>query len=368
MQTQEKVLGKQNPETLSAKHWLAETLYNQQKYEEAEALFQQVYRDEEVIFWQVREQERVLGKEHLNTLSTKHWLAQMLYYQKKYLEAEGFFGEALRGRKKVLGEEHVSTLLTKHWLAQTLYHQRDTQRAGDLFLKVLKVHEKVPGKEHPITLSTKHWLGQTLYHQQKYQDAEDLLYQALQGREKVLGNEHVNTLLTKHWLAETLYHQQKYREAEGLFQQAMQGREKVLGKKHVNTRSSKQWLDKTLSQRTYFESQSDERICIPAQSIESGGWVSLSQLKFDANGGCQRCWAIWQGLQLCLPTSELTDNGLLKWRGRNWFEPIWSVNGMSDKQIIRALEIFTKPGTLSDLGGSLTGGHAKSRSPRKYEV
>ena len=68
--------------------------------------------------------EKVLGKEHVGTLSSKHWLAVTLFKQQKYTEAERLFQESVQGREKVLGKEHVDTLSSKQWLAAALHKQQ----------------------------------------------------------------------------------------------------------------------------------------------------------------------------------------------------------------------------------------------------
>jgi hypothetical protein len=51
----------------------------------------------------VQGREKVLGKEHVDTLGSKYWLARTLYSEQKYTEAEGLFRESAQGREAVLG-------------------------------------------------------------------------------------------------------------------------------------------------------------------------------------------------------------------------------------------------------------------------
>jgi hypothetical protein len=71
----------------------------------------------ETVAW--KGQEKVLSKEHVDTLYSKHQLAFTLYQQQKYIEAEELFQQAVQGREKVLGKEHVDTLHGKQGLALT---------------------------------------------------------------------------------------------------------------------------------------------------------------------------------------------------------------------------------------------------------
>jgi hypothetical protein len=82
----------------------------------------------------VQGREKVLGKEHVDTPDSKHRLALMLkrrrqkyteaqelYRQQRYIEAEELFRLAIQLQEKVLGKEHIHTLDSKHWLALTFY-------------------------------------------------------------------------------------------------------------------------------------------------------------------------------------------------------------------------------------------------------
>lgn len=52
----------------------------------------------------------MLGKEHLRTLNCMHVLAQTISDQGKYADAEALIRETLALREKVLGKEHPETL------------------------------------------------------------------------------------------------------------------------------------------------------------------------------------------------------------------------------------------------------------------
>ncbi|KAK3171443.1 hypothetical protein OEA41_003527 [Lepraria neglecta] len=247
VQEREKVLGKEHVDTLESKHRLAVTLYKQQKYPKAEQLLRQ----------SVQEREKVLGKEHVDTLRSKYRLALTLHEQQKYPEAEQVLRQSVQEREKVLGKKDVNALESKYRLALTLHEQQKYPEAEQVLRQSVQEREKVLGKEHVGTLRSKYWLAVTLYKQQKYPEAEQLFRQSVQEREKVLGKEHVDTLRSKYRLALTLHEQQKYHpEAEQLFRQSVQEREKVLDKEHVDTLESKYWLAVTLyKQQKYPEAE-----------------------------------------------------------------------------------------------------------------
>jgi Tetratricopeptide repeat/Protein kinase domain len=89
---------------------LAVTLYDQQKYDEAEELSRQ----------SVQQREKVLGTEHEDTLKSKYRLAVTLHRQQKYHEAEQLSRQSVQQREKVLGTEHEDTLASKELLQKVI--------------------------------------------------------------------------------------------------------------------------------------------------------------------------------------------------------------------------------------------------------
>jgi TolA-binding protein len=90
-------------------------------------------------------------------------LARRLYDQQKYEEAEQLFQQSVQQRKKVLGTKHKDTLWSKYWLALTLYEQQEYDKAEPLFRRLVQQREKILGIKHKDTLDSKHWLARTLY-------------------------------------------------------------------------------------------------------------------------------------------------------------------------------------------------------------
>jgi tetratricopeptide (TPR) repeat protein len=102
-------------------HFLGFTVHHQ-KDDEAEVLRQATNR-----------QEQKFGKDHKDTLDSKHRLGQTLYYQGKYNEAENIFREAVHGQEQKLGKDHEDTLDSKSWLGYTLYYQKKYGEAEEVF-------------------------------------------------------------------------------------------------------------------------------------------------------------------------------------------------------------------------------------------
>jgi len=66
--------------------------------------------------------ERILGREDPNTLTSVRTLALVLQYRGKYKEAEQMNRRALKGHEKALGKEHPSTLTSVNGLASVLQY------------------------------------------------------------------------------------------------------------------------------------------------------------------------------------------------------------------------------------------------------
>ena len=64
--------------------------------------------------------QKVLGPEHLDTLTNMNNLALVLSEQGKYMEAEQMHQQELGLRQKVLGSKHPSTLASVNILASLL--------------------------------------------------------------------------------------------------------------------------------------------------------------------------------------------------------------------------------------------------------
>ena len=137
--------------------------------------------------------EKVLGKEHPDTLTSVGNLASVLQYQGKYEEAEQMNRRVLDGREKVLGKEHPDTLTSVGNLASVLQFQGKYEEAEQIDRRALDGREKVLGKEHPDTLTSVYCLAYLLHQQQRYQMARPLYERALVGYRKVFRSHYPTT-------------------------------------------------------------------------------------------------------------------------------------------------------------------------------
>jgi tetratricopeptide (TPR) repeat protein len=245
-----RVLGPEHLDTLTSMNNLARVLDSQGKYKEAEAMNRQT----------LARGEKVLGPEHPFTLASMGNLARVLDSQGKYKEAEAMNRQTLARREKVLGPEHPDTLTSMSNLAGVLDSQGKYEEAEAMNRQTLARWEKVLGPEHPDTLTSMSNLAGVLDSQGKYEEAEAMNRQTLARREKVLGPEHPFTLTGMSNLAGVLDSQGKYEEAEAMNRQTLARREKVLGPEHPDTLTSISNLAGVLdSQGKYEEAEAMNR-------------------------------------------------------------------------------------------------------------
>jgi tetratricopeptide (TPR) repeat protein len=105
---------------------MAMVLDNQGKYDEALGIQEEV----------LNTRERVLGAEHPDTLMTRHNMALVLGRQGKYDEALGIYEEVLSIEEHVLGAEHPSTQKTRNNMAFTLNRKRENRTHNDRYQTV----------------------------------------------------------------------------------------------------------------------------------------------------------------------------------------------------------------------------------------
>ena len=190
---------------------------------------------EEMNRWALESKEKLLGFEHPDTLLNVNNLAAVLWAQGKYEAAEEMNRRALKSREKLLGFEHPLTLDSVNNLAVVLRDQGKHKASEEMNQRALKGREKLLGLEHPDTLTSINILAAVLQEQGKYKAAEEMSRRALKGREMLLGPEHPDTLTSVSNLASVLADRGKYKAAEEMYQRVLKNYETVLGPQHPDT-------------------------------------------------------------------------------------------------------------------------------------
>ena len=125
--------GERSLDTLSG---LAAMLHAQGRYGEAEDVERQI----------LQSSERVLGSDHPDTLSSMNNLAQTLYAQGDRARAHELQEQVVEAMARLQGREHPDTLTSMNNLAQTLKAQGDLARAQELENQVLETRTRLQGK------------------------------------------------------------------------------------------------------------------------------------------------------------------------------------------------------------------------------
>ena len=80
--------------------------------------------------------------------------ARTLFSDGRYKEAEKLDVQVMQTRKRVLGDEHLSTLTSMHNFALTLQSQACHEEAFALMERCSQLRKQVLGEEHPDTQSS----------------------------------------------------------------------------------------------------------------------------------------------------------------------------------------------------------------------
>jgi len=225
----EELLGKEAGLEVEGMWWLwtrvANVLYGEGRWKEAEELDVKV----------MEASSRVLGEEHPDTLTVIANLASTYSNQGRWNEAEVLDVKVMEASSRVLGEEHPNTLTAMANLASTYRNQGRWKEAEELEVRVTKASSRVLGEEHPNTLTAMANLTSTYSNQGRWKEAEELDVKVMEASSRVLGEEHPDTLAAMVSLASTYRNQGHWKEAEQLDVKAMEASSRVLGEEHPNT-------------------------------------------------------------------------------------------------------------------------------------
>ncbi|MEI7728188.1 MAG: tetratricopeptide repeat protein [Verrucomicrobiota bacterium] len=225
LETMERVLGPEHPDTLSSLNNLAILLSGKGDVAAAESLYRRA----------LETRERVLGPEHPDTLSSLNNLAILLSDKGDLAAAEPLYRRALETSERVLRSEHPDTLASLNNLAVLLRDKGDLAAAEPLYRCALETRERVLGPEHPDTLKSLSNLANLLKGKGALAAAEPLYHRAAETMERVLGPEHPDTLKSLDNLAILLSEKGDLVAAEPLYRRALETAERVLGKTHRDT-------------------------------------------------------------------------------------------------------------------------------------
>lgn len=88
-------------------------------------------------------------------------VGECLYEDGRYNEAEALFMEVLNMRQVKLGDTHEDTLRSMQLVGSTYLEQGQLKKAEQLFMQVVETSKKILGPRHPGTLASMHELATT---------------------------------------------------------------------------------------------------------------------------------------------------------------------------------------------------------------
>ena len=142
---QERVLGRDHPDTLTTRNNIAVWTGECGDAREALRLFRALLPD----------QERVLGRDHPETLTTRNNIAAWTGEVRGRAGGAAAVHRLLPDQERVLGRDHPDTLTTRNNIASWTGECGDAREALRLFAALLPDQERVLGPDHPATLTTR---------------------------------------------------------------------------------------------------------------------------------------------------------------------------------------------------------------------
>jgi eukaryotic-like serine/threonine-protein kinase len=228
---QRRVLGPDDPQTLTSLSEMSLLLTEEGNYPEAEKLQREAFVT----------RTRVLGPEHPDTLASMARLATILSLQGRNAEAVKMKRDALAISRRVLGPEDPMSLRMANSLVAVLWQQGDDQlyrEAEQVQRDAINMEKRVMGPEHPDTLNGMINLGVVTRRMGRYAEAEKIYRETLAVQNRVLGPEHPDTLVLRDSLALAIAKQKRYQEAEVIYAETLTVIRRVYGPNHPTTAGS----------------------------------------------------------------------------------------------------------------------------------
>jgi tetratricopeptide (TPR) repeat protein len=139
-----RIAGLNNKEEADLSWKCAESLYSDGRYNEAEVYFNEA----------VQTNEKVLGADHPDTLTSIANLASTYWDQGRWKEAEELEVQVMETRKTKLGADHPDTLTSMHNLAFTLKAQGRDIAAIELLAECVQLQTHNLDANHPSAVSS----------------------------------------------------------------------------------------------------------------------------------------------------------------------------------------------------------------------
>ena len=170
------------------------------QYTEAEKLYVSALRNLEAQTTSVRDKQQVLELQ----LKARASLAGMYCEQGRYDDAEKSFQAVLPVQEKLLGKQHPDTLWTRHNRACLAQERGDISGAREQLRSVFAEQLRSGGLHHPATLNTARSIALNSRLQGHLQEAQNQLNLIMSLQRETLGDEHLDTVNTRRMLEEVV--------------------------------------------------------------------------------------------------------------------------------------------------------------------
>ncbi|WP_063734284.1 tetratricopeptide repeat protein [Streptomyces sp. RTd22] len=259
---QRELKGPRHYDTANGRYWLATTLRDLGRYDEAETEMRSAVEDcssaesevdsallralsglGEILDARLRNEEAEalwsdmvdrtaagLGPRDWRTRRARRSRFNRLRDLERFAEAEAELDTLTEETNSVLGERHSESLAALRLRAFLLEDQQRYEEAEATYRQLLEREAVVCGGEHPSTLATRHCFATSMRMAGRYEEALAEYTQVLQDRIRVLGADAYGTLRTRHGRAMVLAHLERLDEAEAEFRVTMEAEARVFGR------------------------------------------------------------------------------------------------------------------------------------------
>nr|BFD89745.1 FxSxx-COOH system tetratricopeptide repeat protein [Kitasatospora sp. Xyl93] len=131
--------------------------------------------------------------------------------------------------ERLLGSDHLDTLSARHNLASAHWEANDIDQAMLLQEQVLAVRRRLVDADDPALLTSLNNLAATYWDAGRIDEARILQEQVLADRERVLGNDHLDTLMTRNNVAIVYAETGRTEEAIRVQEHVLADRQRLLG-------------------------------------------------------------------------------------------------------------------------------------------
>ncbi|OLT28207.1 ATP/GTP-binding protein [Nocardiopsis sp. CNR-923] len=189
-----------------------------------------------------------LGDAHPETLAARHTLADAVRAQDQFESAEDMYRAVTDDRAVALGPHHTDTLSSRHQVALMAYLRDDLDAAEEGLRAVWKIHVSLGAEESSNALFALGNLAHVQRRRGNFDAAEASLRSIREVRIRDLGEEHPDTLAVDFHLALVAYERGDHASAMRSFHHVALNRAAVLGEDHRLTEQAREWREKTVRQ------------------------------------------------------------------------------------------------------------------------